>query len=82
MVFRALLGPIAKLFNLRSRVDKQFLEDLEKHLQFADDGSGAAQVIVERMRQAFQGKEISNEVIDFLKQQLIEWESTGPNCNI
>ena len=74
MVFRAILGKIkqglaktrevfftdiTELFRLRGRVDRDFLEQLEKRLYLADVGSFATQEIVDRVRQAFQDKEIT-----------------------
>jgi fused signal recognition particle receptor len=64
--------PIAQLFRLRGRVDKQFLEELEKDLYHADVGTAATKMIVDRVRQAFQDKEITGEAVNFVKQQLIE----------
>src|SRR5437588_13025255 len=84
MVFKALLGKIkqglartrdvfggvAALFRLRGRVDQKFLDELEKRLYLADVGTVATTEIVERVRQAFQDKEISGDVELFVKQQL------------
>jgi fused signal recognition particle receptor len=84
MVFRALLNKIkqglaktrsvfsgvAGLFRLKGRVDQQFLDELEKRLYLADVGTGATTEIVDRVRQAFQDKEISGDVEAFVKGQL------------
>jgi fused signal recognition particle receptor len=70
---RSLFVPVAQLLRLRGRVDKQFLEELEKDLYHADFGTAATSLIVDRVRQAFLDKEISGDVAEkFVKQQLIE----------
>lgn len=103
MVFRALFGKIKEglaktrevfftdirdLFHLRGRVDRDFLEELEKRLYLADVGSFATQEIVERVRQAFQDKEITGDVEAFVKEQLrtmlasdeggLRYQTSGP----
>ena len=84
MVFRAIFGKIkqglaktrsvftgvASLFRLKGRVDKSFLDELEKRLYLADVGTAAIREIVERVRQAFQDKEITGDVEIFVKEQL------------
>ncbi len=86
MVFRALFSKIkqglaktrsvftgvASLFRLRGRVDRNFLDELEKRLYLADVGTVATSAIVERVRQSFLDKEISGDVETFVKQQLKE----------
>jgi len=67
---RTLFGGLAALFRMRGRVDKAFLAELEKTLYLADVGSAATTQIVERVRQAFQDKEITGDVEEFVKQQL------------
>ena len=67
---RSLFSGVAALFRLKGRVDKQFLADLEKQLYLADVGTFAVQQIVERVRQAFQDKEISGDVQVFVKNEL------------
>jgi fused signal recognition particle receptor len=67
---RGLFSGIAELFRLRGRVDREFLDELEKRLYLADVGTVATSEIVERVRQAFQDKEISGDVELFVKQQL------------
>ena len=54
----------------RGRVDKQFLDELEKRLYRADVGTTATTLIVDRVRQAFFDKEISGDLEAFVKQQL------------
>ena len=49
----SLFTPIAQLFRLRGRVDRQFLEELEKRLYLADVGTGATAQIVDGVRQAY-----------------------------
>ena len=102
MVFRSIWGKIkqglaktrtiftglATLFRLRGRVDKAFLAELEKTLYLADVGSAATTQIVERVRQAFQDKEITGDVEEFVKRELmgllsgpqhgIQYAATGP----
>jgi fused signal recognition particle receptor len=84
MVFRAIFNKIkqglaktrdvflgvASLFRLRGRVDKTFLQELEKRLYLADVGNAATQEIVERVRQAFLDREIGEDVEVFVKDQL------------
>src|SRR5436190_622466 len=84
MVFRALFGKIkqglaktrsvftgvAQLFRLKGRVDRSFLDELEKRLYLADVGTAATAEIVERVRQAFLDKEITGDVEAFVKAQL------------
>jgi fused signal recognition particle receptor len=84
MVFRALMGKIkqglaktrsvfsgvAQLFRLKGRVDRSFLDELEKRLYLADVGTTATAEIVERVRQAFLDKEITGDVEAFVKAQL------------
>src|SRR5262249_28203920 len=67
---RALFGKVAELFRLRGRVDKDFLGQLEERLYLADVGTAATTEIVDRVRQAFLGKEISGDVEVFVKDQL------------
>src|SRR5271169_751613 len=67
---RSLFGGVAALFRLRGRVDRPFLAELEKSLYLADVGSTATTQIVDRVRQAFQDKEITGDVETFVKQQL------------
>ena len=69
---RSLFTGIVDLFRGRGRVDKAFLDELERRLYLADVGGYAVGVIVERVRQAFIDKEISGEVEAFVKAQLRE----------
>jgi fused signal recognition particle receptor len=102
MVFRALFGKIkqglaktrgvftgvAQLFRLKGRVDRDFLQELEKRLYLADVGSAATATLVDRVRQAFLDKEITGDVEAFVKQQLkdmlvsddvgLHWAPAGP----
>ncbi len=63
---------VVDLFRGRGRVDKAFLEELEKCLYLADVGGHAVAVIVDRVRQGFLDKEVSEDVQAFVKQQLRE----------
>jgi fused signal recognition particle receptor len=74
---RAVFSGIAQLFRLRGRVDRQFLEELEKRLYLADVGTEATALIVDRVRQAFLDKEITGDVEVFVKQQLMELLSSA-----
>jgi fused signal recognition particle receptor len=90
MVFRALFSKIKQglaktrtvftgvtaLFRLKGRVDRDYLDELEKHLYLADVGTAATAEIVDRVRQAFLDKEISGEIGTFVKQQLRDMLAT------
>ncbi|HYT94509.1 MAG TPA: signal recognition particle-docking protein FtsY [Gemmataceae bacterium] len=67
---RSLFSGVAQLFRLKGRVDKPFLDKLEERLYLADVGTVATTEIVERVRQAFQDKEITGDVEVFVKDQL------------
>jgi fused signal recognition particle receptor len=78
---RGLFSGVAELFRLKGRVDQAFLQELEKRLYLADVGTLATQQIVERVRQAFQDKEITGDVHRFVKDQLREL-LTNPDAAI
>src|SRR5947208_1330255 len=65
----------------KGKVDQTFLDELEKQLYLADVGTQATAVIVDRVRQGFRDKEISGEVLEFVKAQLRELLS-GPTDGI
>ena len=69
---RSLFSGIADLFSFKGKVDQKFLEELEKRLYLADVGTYATQEIVTRVRQAFLDKEVSGEMVAFVKAQLKE----------
>jgi fused signal recognition particle receptor len=69
---RDVFSGVVDLFRGRGKVDKAFLTELEKRLYLADVGGYAVGVIVDRVRQAFHDKEISDDVQAFVKQQLRE----------
>jgi fused signal recognition particle receptor len=85
---RSLFTGVAELFRLKGRVDKHFLEELEKRLYLADVGTAATPEIIESVRQAFLDKEITGDVEIFVKEQLralltapgerIRYSTTGP----
>ena len=85
---RGVFSGVASLFRLRGKVDKDFLDELEKRLYLADVGIGATGEIVGRVRQAFLDKEITGDVEAFVKQQLkdmltaegtdLHWNPAGP----
>jgi fused signal recognition particle receptor len=102
MVFRAFFGKIkeglaktrgmftgiAALFRRRGRVDRIFLDELEKRLYEADVGTGATPEIIERVRQSFLDKEITGDVEMFVQNLLkemvtagdsgVRWSNSGP----
>lgn len=55
---------------LGRRVDRQFLQELESCLITADVGVDAAERIIERVRQAYENKEATGELLDFVKGEL------------
>src|SRR5437773_9088860 len=67
---RGLFSGIAELFSFKGKVDQKFLDELEKRLYLADVGTYATQEIIQRVKQAFLDKEISGEMIIFVKDQL------------
>jgi fused signal recognition particle receptor len=69
---RNVFAGIASLFRLKGRVDRAFLDELEKRLYLADVGTAATREIVDRVRQAFLDKEITGDVEAFVKHQLRE----------
>jgi fused signal recognition particle receptor len=98
MVFRALFSKIkqglaktrgvftgvAQLFRLKGRVDRDFLNELEKRLYLADVGTAATAEIVQEVRQSFLDKEITGDVEAFVKQKLqglLTGEGTGLRLN-
>lgn len=84
---RQAFSGMASLFGIRGRVDKQFLAQLEEKLYLADVGPAVPQ-IVERVRQAYLDKEISGEVMNFVKNEIrslltgpdaaLHWAASGP----
>src|ERR671932_82155 len=92
MVFRAIYSKIKQglaktrevlftdvtvLFHIKGKVDRPFLDELEKRLYLADVGTDATAEIVEGVRQSFQDKEISGDVEAFVKKKLRDMLS-GP----
>jgi fused signal recognition particle receptor len=67
---RGWFGSVAELFSFQGRVDKKFLDELEKRLYLADVGTFATQEIVARVRQSFLDKEVTGEMVPFVKEQL------------
>ncbi len=81
---RNVFSGVASLFRLKGRVDKDFLDELEKRLLLADVGTAATRGIIERVRQSFLDKEITGDVEAFVKQQLrglLTEEQTGLKFN-
>jgi fused signal recognition particle receptor len=67
---RSVFAGVASLLRLKGRVDRHYLDELEKHLYLADVGTTATLQIVDRVRQAFLDKEITGDIAAFVKQQL------------
>ena len=65
-------GGVLDLLRGKGKVDQTFLDELEKRLYLADVGTQATAIIVDRVRQSFRDKEISGEVLEFVKSQLRE----------
>jgi fused signal recognition particle receptor len=76
---RGLFTSVAELFTFKGKVDKGFLAELEKRLYHADVGTYATQEIVARVRQAYQDKEVSGEMINFVKNQLKDMLNKKPD---
>jgi fused signal recognition particle receptor len=69
---RSLFSGIAELFSFKGKVDQKFLDELEKRLYLADVGTFATQEIVSRVKAAYQDKEVTGEMLAFVKTQLRE----------
>jgi fused signal recognition particle receptor len=69
---RGLFSGIAGLLSFKGRVDQKFLDELEKRLYEADVGMFATNEIVQRVKQAYLDKEVSGEMMGFVKAQLKE----------
>ncbi len=67
---RGLFTGISELFGWRGRVDQKFLDELEKRLYLADVGTFATNEIVLRVKQAYSDKEVSGDMLIFVKEQL------------
>src|SRR5829696_10426377 len=67
---RGVFTGVVDLFRGRGKVDKEFLAKLEERLYLADVGGYAVAHIVDRVRQAYQDKEVTDDVLAFVKQQL------------
>ena len=67
---RSLFSGIAELFSFKGKVDQKFLDELEKRLYLADVGTYATQEIIQRVRQSFLDKEVTGEMVAFVKDQL------------
>jgi len=74
---RGVFSGIAQLFGLRGKVDRDFLDKLEKQLYLADVGTAATAEIVDSVRQSFLDKEITGDVEAFVKAKLRDL-LTGP----
>jgi len=67
---RKVFAGIAELMGLRGHVDQAFLDKLEKQLYLADLGGTATNAVVDRVRKAFIGQEITDDVMTFVKAEL------------
>lgn len=67
---RGVFTGVVDLFRGRGKVDKEFLAKLEERLYLADVGGFAVAAIVDRVRQAYQDKEVTDDVLAFVKKQL------------
>jgi fused signal recognition particle receptor len=67
---RSVFSGVLDVLRGRGRVDQAFLDKLEKQLYLADVGGAAVSTILDRVRQAFQDKEITDDVLAFVKTQL------------
>ncbi len=67
---RDVFSGVVDLFRGRGKVDKAFLDKLEQQLYLADVGGHAVGVIVDRVRQGYQDKEVTEDVKSFVKQEL------------
>ena len=85
---RSVFGGVFDLLRGKGKVDQAFLDELEKRLYLADVGTQATATIVDRVRQGYRDKEVGEEVLTFVKQQLrdllaaptggITYTPTGP----
>lgn len=85
---RGLFSGVAQLFSFKGKVDQKFLDELEKRLYLADVGTYATQEIVKRVQQAYHDKEVTGEMMAFVKDQLksmltepsqgLKYAATGP----
>src|SRR5436305_14882842 len=85
---RQVFGGIRNLFRIGRRVDREFLEELEAKLYQADLGEDATTRLVERVHAAYENREVSEDLIEFLKAELktlltaqdiaIHWSPTPP----
>lgn len=67
---RGVFSSIGQLLRLQGRVDRSYLEQLERLLLLADVGTDSTTAIVEEVRQSFLDKEITGDVEAFVKQKL------------
>ncbi len=72
--FKKGLARTAKLFDVRAwfgrKVDEDFLGELEAKLIRADVGVKAAQILIDRVREAFADKTAGEDLLEFLKQEM------------
>ena len=78
---REVFGGIAQLFGLRGMVDKDFLATLERQLYLGDVGTAATSEIVDDVRRSYLDKEISGDVLEFVKAKLRDMLS-GPSTGL
>src|SRR5262245_46861830 len=75
---RDVFSGIVQLFGLRGKVDKNFLDNLERQLYLGDFGTEATAEIVTGVRQALLDKEITGDVQEYVKAKLRDL-LTGPS---
>ncbi len=72
--FKKGLARTARLLDVRSwfgrKVDQSFLEKLESTLIQADVGVKATDRIIDRVREAYSGKEVDEDLVGFVKDEL------------
>ena len=72
--FKKGLARTRQLFNVRAwfgrKVDADFLQDLESKLIGADVGVKATDRIIDRVRAAYSGKEVDDDLVEFVKAEL------------
>ena len=74
---RSAFGGVFDLLRGKGKVDQAFLDELEKRLYLADVGTTATRAIVDRVRQGYRDKEVGEEVVAFVKQQLRDMLADG-----
>ena len=76
-------GFLAGLFSGRSKLDEEFLDELEEKLVLADAGIETAEETVEALRaqKGLKGEEIQNRLVDILVEQMEAAGTAGLNVS-